>query len=477
MSAAPAPGGGAPRLERALGLPQATSLNVANMIGIGPFITIPAFIATMQGPQAMVGWIAAAVLVICDGLVWSELGAALPGSGGTYHYLREIYGGRSWGRAIPFLFVWQFLFSGTLELASGYIGLIGYLKYVFPQLAAWEDRYQVALYPEAPAAWTFEVSSLGFLGAILSIGVTLLLCRRIRQVGALSVVLCSGTLATVIVIIAAGLLNFDRSLIDFPPGAFRLDDNFSTGLGAAMLIAIYDYLGYYNVCHLGEEVRDPERTIPRAVIISTILVAAIYLTMNLSIIGVVPWREAMESQNVAALFMERLYGPGVASAFTWAIVWTALACVFVMTLGYSRIVYAAAREGDFFRPFAVLHPTDSYPRLALWIVGGMTALFSFFKLEAVITAAVTVRIGLQFIGQIVGLHLLRRRRPEVERPFKMWLYPLPSLLALCGWCFVLWKAEWPFILAAGLVILSGLLAYVVWRRVSAPPGWSARRGF
>jgi amino acid transporter len=467
---APSPAAGAPRLERALGLPQATSLNVANMIGIGPFITIPAFIATMEGPQAMVGWIAAAVLVICDGLVWSELGAAMPGSGGTYHYLREIYGRRPWGRAIPFLFIWQFLFSGTLELASGYIGLIGYLKYVFPGLGSWEQTYRFALFPDAPPAWTLEVSSLGVLGALLSVAVTLLLCRRIRQVGALSVVLCSGTLATVLVVIAAGLLNFDASLIEFPPGAFHLDGKFSTGLGAAMLIAIYDYLGYYNVCHLGEEVRDPGRTIPRAVIISTILVAAIYLTMNLSIIGVVPWREAMQSQNVAALFMERLYGAGVASAFTWAIVWTALACVFVMTLGYSRIVYAAAREGDFFRPFAVLHPSGGYPRLALWIVGGMTGLFCFFKLEAVITAAVTLRIAIQFIGQIVGLHLLRQRRPEVERPFKMWLYPLPSLIALCGWCFVLWKAEWPFILAAVLVLLSGLLAYVLWRRVSGHPG-------
>ena len=128
MPRADPPDGHAP-LARGIGLVQATSLNVANMVGVGPFITIPLFVAAMGGPQALVGWIVAAVLVLCDGLVWSELGAALPGSGGTYHFLREIYGRYRGGRLIAFLFIWQFLISGTLELASGYIGAAGYLAY------------------------------------------------------------------------------------------------------------------------------------------------------------------------------------------------------------------------------------------------------------------------------------------------------------------------------------------------------------
>jgi amino acid transporter len=127
-----------PALSRSLNLPQAISLNIANMVGVGPFITIPVMLSAMQGPQAVLAWLGAGLLVLCDGLVWSELGAALPGSGGSYHFLREIYGRLhpTWGRLIPFLFIWQFLISGTLETASAYIGAMGYLRYVFTDLDA-----------------------------------------------------------------------------------------------------------------------------------------------------------------------------------------------------------------------------------------------------------------------------------------------------------------------------------------------------
>lgn len=440
-------------LARELGVLQATALNVANMVGIGPFITIPLFIATLGGPHAMIGWIIAGVLVTCDGLVWSELGAALPGSGGTYHFLREIYGRYRLGRLMPFLFIWQFLISGTLELASGYIGTLRYVKYAMPGLEPMLDDWGVPM----------PLSCVAAAGVLL---VTLILCRPVRFLGWLGVVLCAGTIATVSVVIVAGLSNFDASLLTMPPGAFDFhadgaSKKFAIGLGGAMLIAIYDYLGYYNVCHLGDEVRDPGRTIPRAVMLSVFIVASIYMTMNISIIAVVPWQEAMHSENIAALFMEKLYGRPVAVAFTWMVIWTAVACVFAATLGYSRIPYAAARGGDFFRPFAYLEPVRKYPAVSLWAIGLMTAVFCFFSLEAVITAAVTVRIVLQFMGQIVALHLLRKHLPDVHRPFKMWLYPLPSLVALIGWLFVLGTADWVFIVAAIVVVAAGIDAYAI----------------
>jgi len=244
---------------------------------------------------------------------------------------------------------------------------------------------------------------------------------------------------------------------------------FTSGLGVAMLIAIYDYLGYYNVCHLGDEVREPGRTIPRAVMISVIVVAATYLTMNISIIAVVPWQEAMVSKNIAAEFVERLYGRKAAMAFTALILWTFLACMFAITLGYSRILYAAARQGDFFRPFAALHPVHHYPQVSLLTIGALTAVFCFFSLADVITAAVTVRILVQFVGQIVALHLLRTTRPDVELPFRMWCYPLPSLVALFGWLFVLGMQEVKFLLGGAVVIVSGLFAFVLWRTLSRLP--------
>jgi amino acid transporter len=442
--------GDSPRLVRALGLLPSTALNIANMVGIGPFITIPIFLATMQGPQALLGWITAAVLVLCDGLVWSELGAALPGSGGTYHFLREIFGRYAWGRVIPFVFIWQFLMTGTLELASGYLGSIDYLKYIFPTIDSSLAEMGIP-YP------------MSVLAAFSSLAILYILSRRIRTVGILGMVFCVGTLITVLIVIVTGIWHFDSRLIDFPEHAFRLDSKFAMGLGGAMLIALYDYFGYYNICYLGDEVKDPGRTIPRAVMLSVVIVAALYLTMNLAIIGVVPWREAMQSQNIAALFMERLFGRPMAAGFTWLIIWTAAASLFAGTLGCSRIPYAAAQNGDFFRVFTRVHPTKRFPTVSLFAVGVGTAICCFFSLQSVIEAAVTGRILIQFVGQIVALHILRTRRPDVAMPFRMWLYPLPSTVALLGWLYVLFSSGGKLILAALGIVVSGVLVFLAWK--------------
>lgn len=455
------PSAAQPALQRGLGLWQATALNIANMVGIGPFITIPAFLAAMHGPQAMVGWVIAAVLVMCDGLVWSELGAALPGSGGTYHFLKVIFGGNRWGRVLPFLFIWQFLVSGALEMASGYIGALGYLEYAWPGL------------PVALGQWHLP-GGTRWVAALAVAGVTLLLCQRVGNVGIIGLIFCAGTLVTVVTVIVCGLTHFDPQLLALPADAFRLDRQFALGLGGAMLIAIYDYLGYFNVCHLGDEVRDPGRTIPRAVLLSIVIVASLYLTMNISIIAVVPWQAAIHSQNIAADFMERLFGRQVAVAFTWLILWTALACMFAATLAYSRIPYAAARGGDFFAIFGRVHPRGRYPVVSLLALGSFTAVFCFFSLQTVIEAAVCVRILVQFVGQIVGLHLLRTRRPEIVLPFRMWFYPLPSLIALAGWLFVLGTARWEAIRLSLVVLVSGIVVYVLWQAGRGPDSAAVR---
>src|SRR5215212_11863548 len=124
-----------PQLDRRFGLLPATALNMTNMIGVGPFITIPLLMSAMGGPQALVGWIVALVIVLCDGMIWSELGAAMPGSGGSFHYLREAFGRERFGRLMAFLFVWQFVLSGPLEIASGYIGFAAYASYIWKGLS------------------------------------------------------------------------------------------------------------------------------------------------------------------------------------------------------------------------------------------------------------------------------------------------------------------------------------------------------
>ncbi len=439
---------GAPHLARRFGLLQATALNMSNMIGIGPFITIPLLMSALGGPQAMIGWLIAVLIVIPDGMVWSELGASLPGSGGSYVYLREGYGRETWGRLAAFLFIWQFILSGPLEIASGYIGFSRYVGYLWPGLGPWD--------------FAVIAAAVGALNVAL-------LYRAIGPIGKLTVTLWVGTLLTTGAVIATGALHFDPGkAFDFPPGAFRFSLGFLLGLGAASRIGIYDYLGYYDVCYIGEEVRDPGRVIPRSIFWSILGVALIYLAINLSIIGVVPWREFVPAAErpgadfVVSLFMEKIYGHRVAALFTAMILWTAFGSVFALLLGYSRIPYAAAQDGYFFKVFGRLHPTKGFPHVSLLVIGIVSILCSFVSLGLVIDALITTRILVQFIGQIGAVALLRKRSPEASRPYKMWLYPLPSLVALAGWIFVFATSE-PLVILFGLgTLLLGGLGFVAW---------------
>jgi amino acid transporter len=436
------PPGEKPVLVRSLGLLQATALNMTNMVGIGPFVTIPLILSAMGGPQCMLGWLAGAVLAMADGLVWSELAAAMPGTGGTYLYLREAFRATRLGALLPFLFIWQFIFSAPLEIASGYIGLAQYLGYFARSLSLWQTKLVAA--------------SAGVL-------VIVLLYRRITAIGGLTVVLWAGMLLTVGWILVAGMTHFNARLaFDFPPGAFSFTRGFALGLGGAMLIAMYDFLGYYDICFVGGEVRNPERVIPRAVLWSVLAVALIYALMTLSIIAVVPWREAMQSKFVISRFIETLYGPRAAAVLTVMILWSGFASVFALVLGYSRVPYAAALDGHFFRPFAKLHPAG-FPHLSLLVIGGLAIAASFFTLESVISALLTARILVQFIGQICALMWMHRHRTDVAWPFRMWLYPVPALVALAGWVYIFVTAGWVYIAFGLLVLASGVAAFLVWR--------------
>jgi APA family basic amino acid/polyamine antiporter len=433
-------------LVRGFGLLQATALNMSNMVGVGPFITVPLIIASMGGPQCMLGWVVGGVLALCDGLVWSELAAAMPGTGGTYLYLREAFRKTRLGGILPFLFIWQFIFSGPLEIASGYIGFAQYVGYFWRGMGLTQTRL-VSL-------------AVGTL-------VIVLLYRRIHAVGRLTVVLWVGMLATVLWVIVSGLANFNSKVVfDFPPNAFKFSMGFVLGLGHAMGIAMYDFLGYYDICYVGGEVRNPERVIPRAIIYSVVAVGCIYALTNLSMIAVVPWREAMRSNYIASDFMEKLYGTRAASIVTVLVLWTALASVFALLLGYSRIPYAAALEGHFFKPFARLHPSGQFPHVSLLVMGILSIIGSLWSLDAVISALLTSRILIQFIAQIFALQYLRNHRSEIVRPFRMWLYPLPSIIAFAGWACIFATSGWNFVGFGVLTLVAGMAAYYIWMRRS-----------
>ncbi len=426
-------------LVRGITLLQATALNMSNMVGIGPFITIPLIIASMGGPQCMLGWVLGAALALCDGLVWSELAAAMPGTGGTYLYLSEAFRNTRLGGILPFLFIWQFIFSGPLEIGSGLIGFAQYVSYFWRGMGTAGTR----------------MISLA-VGALMIV----LLYRRIAAVGRFAVVLWIGMLITMVWVIASGLANFHASVVfDFPRGAFTFSTGFVTGLGSAMLIAMYDYLGYYDICYVGGEVRNPARVIPRSIIYSVLAVAALYALTNLSLIAVVPWRDAMHSKFIASEAIERLYGTRAATVVTVLVLWTAFASVFALLLGYSRIPYAAAINGHFFKIFARLHPRGKFPHVALLVMGVLSIVASLWTLDAVISALITSRILIQFIGQIAALDYMRRHRADIQWPFRMWLYPIPSVIAFLGWTYVFVTSGWMYVGFGLLTLVAGILVY------------------
>lgn len=469
----PPPGGRSDdsRLIRGIGLWHATALNMIDMIGVGPFVTIPLIIAAMHGPQAMLGWVLGAVLVICDGLVWAELGAALPQAGGPVRYLRAMYGPRV-GGWLAFLFVFQLTFSAPLSMASGCIGFAQYAEYLWPALhnTIAAQRIPLSIPGIGTTAIEFTITNGTFVAMATVATAVFLLYRRITIIGRLGAFLWIGVVGTTLSIIVTGLTHFNASqAFAFPPGAWEPTHAFFTGLGAALLIAVYDYWGYYNVCYLGGEIRDPGRVIPRAILLSIVGVGFLYLTMNISILGAMPWQEVEKSRFIASDFMARIWGPQIGAVVTIMMLWTAFASVFSLLLGYSRVPYAAALEGDYFSVFARVHPKHHFPHVSLLWLGAAAAVFCLFKLADVVTALVVIRISIQFLAQTLGVMVLRQRRPDMPRPFRMWLYPLPAILAFIGFVYVIVMRPKSLeaIRIAALVAIVGTILFWVRRKTTA----------
>jgi amino acid transporter len=494
---------------RRIGLRGAVSLNLMNMIGVGPFITLPLVVAAL-GPAAWLGWLLGALLAVCDGLVWAELGAALPRAGGSYAFLREIYKpsseiapaslagtspaasestlptaasaiaekkhGFHAGRFVSFLYVWQLLFTAPLSVASGALGLSQYAAFLWPAL---RHPLQLKL-----GVVTLAIPATSVLAAGVCALVVALLYRGLGSVLRTAGVLTAGVLITLCTVIAVGLTHLQGSLVAAQmhwPQATPGSSGLLEALGAATLITTYDYWGYYNVCFLGEQVREPGRTIPRAVLVSIALVALLYLGMNFAVLGALPLQGVPQHaqhtttlQPMAALLMRTVLPPHIATfaapAIAILIMWTAFSSVVALLLGYSRAPYAAARDGNFFAPFARVHRRHGFPNVALLALGVLAMVFCFFDLRTVISALVAVRIVLQYGMQQAGVMVLRFRQPLLVRPFRMWLYPLPPLLALAGFGFLLFarKGAGRELLFAVLLGASGALLYT-WRE------WRATR--
>ena len=427
--------------ERRLGILQATSINMTDMVGIGPFITMPMVIGIMNGPYFLYAWLAGGLLSAIDAMVWSELGAAFPMAGGSYNFLKVTYGENKWGRLMSFLFVWQTMIQAPLVIASAAIGFSAYFSYLMT-LTPLESKLMSG-------------------GVVISI--VALLYRKIEAIGKISVALWAAVLFTLFWIIGGGLAhgNFLQPLHHINDG-LTLNYAFVTVIGYSCVKSVYSYLGYYNVCHLGGDIINPSKNIPRSMFFSIAGISVLYLCMNISVVSVIPWQQAKESQFVISLFMQKLAGPIAAKIVTGLILLVAFASVFSATLGYSRVPYAAAADGAFFKIFAKLHPRGDFPYVSLLFLGGVAFVFSLlFKLSDVISAILAMRILVQFIAQAIGLLLLRRSRSKINFPFQMPFFPWPVYLAIMLWAAILVATGIKLFLGALVAISSGTFVYFI----------------
>jgi amino acid transporter len=457
---------GSSGLSRKVGLFQATAINMSQMCGIGPFVTIPLMVAAFGGPQAVIGWIAGAILALADGLIWAELGASLPGSGGTYVYLREAFQYRT-GKLMPFLFVWTAMLFIPLIMSTGVQGLVQYLGYLFPKLTTGQG----------------DIIGVGVVALVI-----LLLWRKIENIGKVTVAMWAVMIVSVAAVILASFTHFHPSLaFTWPAHAIQLTHGaFWIGFASGLTIGIYDYLGYNTTAYMGAEIKNPGRVMPRSIIWSIVAIMAIYLLLQIGVLGVIRWQDMLDpnnvaSQSVASAVLEKTLGKTTADVVTWLILITAFASVFTGLLGGSRVPYDAARDQVFFKSFAKLHPKHRFPVLGLVSMGVITAAGFLFArhvgntathppLGILITLLTTVMVIIQALAQIAAVTVLRKRQPNLARPYKMFLYPLPSIVAGIGWLVIYGYADkanpgvHPIEWSLGWVVL-GVIAYLVWARV------------
>ena len=217
---------------------------------------------------------------------------------------------------------------------------------------------------------------------------------------------------------------------------------------------------------MGDELKQPGRTMPRSIIYSITGIMVIYLLLNVGVVGAVPWQEAEKSTSIASLVVTRSWSHGAADVVTALIVVTAFASVFAGLLGGSRVPFNAARDKVFFSVFGRMHPKHNFPHIALLVMGVLTAAGSLLDLTTVINMLTTVAVLVQAVAQIVALTVLRRRQPELRRPYRQWLYPVPSLLALIGWIYVYKSATTQSIVLSLVWIVGGVVAFLGWAKVN-----------
>jgi fructoselysine transporter len=438
-------------LKRELSLTHATVLNMIDMVGIGPFVTLPIILFALPGKFSLIPWIIGAVLGLADGLVWAELGAAWPKAGGSYIFLQKLFRGKP-GKVMAFLYIVQTSLHTPLVITSACLGFVNYLRYIQP---------------------------LNFLqGKLVMIGIVLLivffLYRKVLDVGKIGIVLSIIVVTLLLWTIITGAIAFDTNIYTANSASpNKLGDIWSIGFwvlaGNYTSKAVYAYLGYYNVCHIGSEIKNPIKNIPRSIILSVVGIAILYISMQFTISGAIDQKQITgENIPLVSMLFQKVYGVKVATIATILLLIVAFSSLFALLLGYSRIIWAAASEGMHFKVFAHLHPTKNFPDYTLLIFGAIAIVFCtiFNKASDVFRFIVVTRIFIQFIPQAVGLILLRINKRHNELPYKMPFFPYTAILSILIWLYVFITSGYQYSLFGLGVIVIGLgLYWLLFRKV------------
>lgn len=446
---------------------QAIGFNTMNMFGTGPLITIPYCLGSVypQGPQAMLGYGIACIACSCDSFVWGEIGSMWPSCGGSYVYLRELYGFETWGRLASFMYIWQFLISGPAEVASGFVAIAEYMVYFSPTTLSYWPRVAIS------------VGSLFFCAGLLH--------RKVDDVGRTTLIFWFITLFAIVFTLVAGFTDWHPSNLELPDGAFSGGFGRPGGKGivaavsAATRFGVYDMTGYYDVCFMGGRVQNPRRTIPISCISTCIIVGCTYILVYLAVLGHLPWQNFIDMYSddysgnppgIMSLFTESRINKEFAYFFTAIVAITIFGSTYSMLCGFGYLPYAAAKDGLFFSTFA--HESERHPGLAdrsLILVVLLTLPWCFFSLDVVIDAMTTCLVLVQFVGQAVGLLYYRWRIPRTDQPegWRMPLFPIPCIIQMLIFFFIwissdsaiLWDSEQPILEIAVCFLLLGPVVF------------------
>ena len=451
-----------PQFLRRLGLMDTAFLVVGAVVGSGIFLTPGLIAAGLPSPGLLLAvWMAGGLVTLCGALSFAELGAMYPRAGGQYVYLREAY-----GPGAAFLFGWGFFgFIMCGGLAALAVGFAEFLGAFVPSLSMGTPILHVATF-----GTTYTLSAGQVVAAAAILLLTLLNTFGIRAGIAVQNLLTVFRIGAVLGLIVLGVVfgaktggtNFQHLF----PGGLSLPGIWRA-LGLALVAVFWTYDGWYSVNCTAEEVRDPERNIPRGLALGVGGVAILYVAINVVYLLALPLEKIQGVTQVGVLVTTSLFGPGASTIILAVIMVSVFGCLNANLLFGPRVYYAMARDGSFFRSMARLSPRYRVPVRALWGQAAWSAVLCLLGAYQALYEYMVFALLVFFAATGLAVFVLRRKRPEVARPYRTWGYPVvPAIfIIVCLAIFLSILVNQPLKSAIGIVLLgAGMPAYFIWRR-------------